>query len=132
MESLQIRTGQVSLNILDDAGNSRGVFTFNPTDIESAKRLVQMQQEFAVKQNEFNEKASTCETQEEKVNLLSEVVNYFRNVVDECFGEGSSQTLFGEARTLSMFEDFFNGIIPYYEQAKKQRMQKYTKKNAGK
>lgn len=39
MESLQIRTGRIRLEILDDTGNSRGIFSFNPTDVESAKKL---------------------------------------------------------------------------------------------
>ena len=39
MESLQIRTGSISLKVLDDLGNERGIFTFNPEDVKSAEQL---------------------------------------------------------------------------------------------
>lgn len=125
MESLKIRTGQVNLQIEDDAGNVRGIFSFNPQDVEAAKRFVALQQEFNAKQAEFDEKAKLAETTEQQVNLLNEVVDYFRGLVDECFGEGSSDLLFGNAKTLSMFEDFFIGITPYYQKASEARIAKY-------
>jgi hypothetical protein len=126
MESLKIRTGAINLEILGDDGVSRGIFTFNPDDIESAKQVFAIQQEYEVKQKEFEERAKACETPEDKINLMSEVVDYMENSIDRCFGNGSSEILFGKAKTLSMFEDFFNGIIPYYQNAKKARISKYT------
>ena len=53
MESLQVRTGQISLRILDDAGEERGIFRFNPEDVESARRVVSLQKELDEKQREF-------------------------------------------------------------------------------
>ena len=132
MESLKIRTGSVSLQILDDAGLERGVFTFNPEDIESAKRVIGLQQELEHKQSELDVKAENCETDEEKVNLLIEAVDYLEDLIDKCFGTGTSNLLFGDAKTLSMFSDFFEGITPYYEKASKARMAKYSKKPAKK
>lgn len=128
MESLQIRTGQISLMILDDAGDERGVFKFNPEDIELAKKVMNIQAELNVKTAEYEERSKFCETTESKVELLSEAVNYFKELVDTCFGEGTSALVFGDANTLSMFEDFFNGITPYFEKASKKRMEKYRKK----
>lgn len=132
MESLKIRTGSISLQILDDAGMERGVFTFNPEDIESAKRVIGLQQELERKQSELDTKAESCETDEEKVNLLIEAVDYLEDLIDKCFGAGTSNLLFGDAKTLSMFSDFFEGITPYYEKASKARMAKYGKKPAKK
>lgn len=129
MESLQVRTGQVSLMILDDQGNERGIFTFNPTDVQSAKQVLNMQEELEMKQKEFEERVAKCETNDDKANLLVETVTYFRNLIDKVFGEGSSQLLFGDAKTFSMFEDFFAGIIPYYQKASKDRMAKYNKQS---
>lgn len=128
MESLKIRTGQVNLQILDDYGNERGIFSFNPEDVNSAKRILELQDELKEKSKEMETKQAACETDAEKVNLLVETVNYFRDLVDSCFGEGTSQTVFGNACTLSMFYDFFEGITPYYEKASKKRMEKYTGK----
>lgn len=132
MESLQIRTGQVRLQILDDQGNERGIFTFNPEDVEDAKRALDLREEFDAKVKDFEERSAHCETNAEKMDLLSEVVRYFRGLVDQCYGEGSSQLLFGEAKTLSMFKDFFDGIMPYYQKASDARISKYKKEKSGK
>lgn len=126
MESLQVRTGQISLNILDDEGESRGVFKFNPTDIESAKKFMSFQSELDAKEAEYEERVKTCETAEDKMNLLSEICDYFEHIIDDCFGAGSSEVLFGGAKTLSMFDDFINGILPYYEKASQARIAKYA------
>lgn len=131
MESLQVRTGEVSLQILDDQGDVRGIFKFNPEDVQSAKNVVALMEDFKVKQVEFGERTKTCTTPEEQVDLLVEIVNYFENMVDQCFGPGSSQLIFGNSKTLSMFEDFFNGITPYYQKASEKRVAKYGVK-AGK
>ena len=128
MQSLQVRTGEIKLQILDDAGEERGIFKFNPTDIESAKKVYAFQTELGAKQAEFEEKAKTCETAEEKLNLLDEVCTYFNNLIDECFGAGSSQLLFGGAKTLSMYDDFIKGITPYYQKASEERVAKYSPK----
>ena len=128
MESLQVRTGQISLRILDDNGDERGIFKFNPDDVSLAKRVVELRQEIAEKQVDYEVKAASCETDEQKVDLLVEIVDHYENLIDKCFGEGSSNTLFGDAKSLSMFGDFFDGITPYYEKASKNRMAKYKKK----
>lgn len=130
MDSLQVRTGQISLRILDDEGNERGVFRFNPEDIESAKQFMALQDEVSQKKQEFDERAQNATTPEEQVELLSETVTYFKGLIDQCFGEGSSETLFGNANTLSMFTDFFEGIAPYYSKASKKRIGKYNTKAA--
>lgn len=127
MESLQVRTGQISLMILDDEGEERGIFKFNPDDVESAKQVVLLQKELEEKNAEFDKRVESCNTPEEKMELLSEMVSYFKGLVDKCFGEGTSQIVFGNASTLSMFFDFFEGIMPYYEKASKKRMAKYNK-----
>lgn len=128
MQSLQVRTGEVKLQILDDAGEERGIFKFNPTDIESAKKVVAFQSELSAKQAEFEDQAEKCETPEQKLNLLSEICDYFNNLIDECFGTGSSELLFGGAKTLSMYDDFIQGIIPYYQKASEERVAKYSPK----
>ena len=132
MDSLQVRTGQVSLRILDDAGEERGIFRFNPEDVESAKRVLELQDELVRKNDEFKEANKNCKTADERIALLSETVNYFRGLIDNCFGEGTSDLVFGNAHTLSMFSDFIEGITPYYAQASKKRTAKYRKQTAEK
>lgn len=125
MPSLQIRTGEIKLEVLDDRGETRGFFVFNPEDINSAKRLAEMQKEFEVTQAEFEKRSETCKTTQEQINLLDEVCDYYKGLIDNCFGEGSSEILFGKAKTLGMFKDFIDGITPYYKEASEKRMAKY-------
>lgn len=128
MESLQVRTGQISLQILDDNGDPRGVFKFVPTDIESAKQMMKLQEELHDKIDDFDKRVEEAQSADAKVEILSEVVDYFETQIDNIFGAGSSKILFGDAKTLSMFQDFFEGITPYYQKASKQRVAKYKKK----
>jgi hypothetical protein len=125
MDSLKISTGRVRLQIVDEAGNQRGIFSFNPSDIESAKRVIEIQKDFEMKNAEFQKRINAVETIEEKITILDELVTYFEKVIDDCFGEGSSQVLFGDDKSVDMFYDFFDGITPYYEKASKERMAKY-------
>ena len=57
MESLKIRTGEVRIRILDDRDEERGIFKFNPEDIETTKKFLNVQKEFEVKQKEFLDKS---------------------------------------------------------------------------
>lgn len=125
MESLQVRTGEIHLQILDDLGNERGIFTFNPQDVHSAKIILSLQDEFKEAEANFEEREKNCKTIQDKINLLDEVVDYFEGLIDNCFGQGSSELIFGKSKSLSMFEDFFNGIIPYYQKASEERIAKY-------
>lgn len=125
MDSLKISTGRVRLQIVDEAGNQRGIFSFNPSDIESAKHVIEIQKDFEMKNAEFQKRINAAETMEEKITILDELVTYFEKVIDDCFGEGSSQVLFGNDKSVDMFYDFFDGITPYYEKASKERMAKY-------
>lgn len=128
MQSLQVRTGQINLQILDDDGNERGIFSFNPEDVHSANKILSLQDEFDRAQEEFDIKSKQCTTPQEQAALLDEVVTYFEDIIDDCFGEGTSKLVFGNAKTISMFDDFINGIIPYYQNASKKRIAKYDKK----
>lgn len=130
MDSLQIKTGVVNLRILDDEGNERGIFKFNPEDIESAKRVIELQDKLVASEEAFAERCKDCKTAEEQLSLLTETIDYYKGIIDECFGEGTSQLVFGDAHTLSMFGDFIEGITPYYKKASEKRTAKYRKQPA--
>ena len=129
MEKLQIHTGQICLEIVDDHGETRGVFKFNPDDTAVAKRVFALQQSMEDKFVEYEEKCKKSSGAEDNLELLDDIIQYVKGVIDEIFGAGSSQLLFGDANTLSMFEDFFVGITPYFKSASEARVKKYSKKN---
>lgn len=129
MESLQVRTGVIALQILDDFGDVRGIFRFNPEDIESARKILALQKDLQVREKEYKDKADKAISAEDTLELLDEITVYFNTSIDECFGKGSSEVLFGGAKSLTMYADFFEGLIPYYEKASKKRMDKYKVKS---
>lgn len=125
MEQLKIGTGKISIKIVDDDGEERGIFKFNPEDIKSARKIADLIEEYKTKSVEYAERAKLIETPEDNVRLLDEIVDYFKTSLDGVYGAGTSTTLFGNASTLEMFDDFFSGIRPYYEKASKQRKAKF-------
>jgi hypothetical protein len=128
MEKLQIHTGQICLDVVDDHGESRGVFKFNPNDITTARKVFSLQETLNTKFEEYDKQFNEVKDDAGKsVELFEEVIKYCRDAIDEIFGAGTSQILFGDANTFQMFEDFFDGITPYYTKASKERVQKYQK-----
>ena len=123
----QVRTGLKSVKILDDFGEVRGIFKFNPEDIKSARKANDLVSEFKEKSKVFQERSAEIEGAAGQIALLDEIVDYFKSGIDSVWGDGSSKILFGDANTLDMFDDFFDGITPFYEMAAKQRTSKYIK-----
>ena len=130
MDTLKINTGAISLRIVDDNDNEQGIFKFNPNDIGTANKFFELMQEINSKQLQFQQKEAQIKDDDtkSKLDLACEVIEYFENKIDEIFGTGTSQLLFGNAKTIDMFSDFFNGIAPYYEKSSQERMNKYTRK----
>lgn len=130
MDSLKISTGVIPLNIVDDNGDSRGIFKFNPSDLGTAEKFMNMQNDFELKQIEFTHKVESLEQSQpnEQISFMNEVCDYFKNSIDEIFGDGSSNILFGDAKTFGMFTDFFEGISPFYQIEANKKMQKHTAK----
>ena len=127
MGKLIINTGAISLDIEDSDGTKRGTFRFNPNDILIAKRMLDIQAEVNEKMTEFQQREEAITKPEDKVAFLYEVTEYYRKMIDDIFGEGSSQILFGDAHTLGMIVDFIDGITPYFNKASEKRMKKYNK-----
>lgn len=127
MASLTINTGVVVLDIFHaDSDECRGQFKFNPDDIQLARRLIDLKDKFSTASKDFKSKSEKCVTEKDEADLILEISNFFIGQIDELFGEGSCELLFGETRTLGMFKDFFDGITPYFNKASKKRVSKYA------
>lgn len=87
---------------------------------------------------DYQERANILESNKKKdenglpVNLLDqiklqrELSDYFREKIDVTFGEGTSQTAFGETRNLDVCKQFFNGILPFFQTARAEKIAQYT------
>ncbi len=138
MSNISINTGEIRLTINDDESR---VITFNPNDLQFVDNLYNLLAELENKEKEYKRKESEIDKNTEvnsygipanlkdKLELLKETCSYMRDKIDTVFGEGTSQKVFGNANTLDMFEQFFNGVIPYIQNVRDQKINKYTKNN---
>ena len=133
---LQINTGIVSLAIMRD-GKDTGTLSFNPTDTLFAERFYALLGELQKSLNDYKARGIELSKKgfdqdgvpvnvEEQIAMQIQLCNYLREKIDKIFGEGTSQKLFGEVRNLEIYQQFFDGILPFFQQARAEKVAKYT------
>ena len=135
MDSIQINTGEKRLMVNDDPSR---VIVFNPQDITFVERLQSLYKELNSKQNEFEKRAKELDKVAEldeydipvnadaKLTYLRDLCSYMRGKIDDVFGAGTSQAAFGDTMNLEVFDQFFDGIMPYVEKVRAEKIEKYT------
>ena len=135
-DSIRIDTGVKRIMINDDPNR---VIIFNPKDVIFAEKFYAMIAEFRGKQNDFIARAEALDAVEEtdefglpintgeRIQLVREVCEWTRAKIDDVFGEGTSQRAFGDAISIPMFTQFFEGITPFIEEERSGQVQKYSK-----
>jgi DNA-binding XRE family transcriptional regulator len=135
-DSIRIDTGVKRILVNDDPNR---VITFNPKDIVFAEKFYNLIKKFEDRQSEFEGKATELDAQDEKdefglplntkerLELLKEICQFMRAQIDDVFGEGTSQAAFGDAISLDMFGQFFDGISPFIKHARSEKVQIYRK-----
>ncbi len=142
MKNLVIDTGKVNLTINDDPDR---VISFNPSDVVFAEKFYQLIRDFEAKEGEYQRRGAEIEANTkvsengipenigDGIALLREICEWVREHIDNIFGKGTSQVVFGDAMSLDMFSQFFTGITPYVEAARSEKTAKYRKdKSIGK
>ena len=137
MESLRIDTGVKRVMINDDPNR---VIVFNPSDVAFAERFYRLIGEFQDKQAEYQRRAEELEQNAvvnengipsnlaESLALLREACEFLRAKIDDLFGAGTSDKVFGDALSLDAFEQFFEGITPFVQTARSDKMTRYVSK----
>lgn len=131
-KGLKIGTGLKAIPIKDDFDEVRGTFKFAPGDSMAYSKLKVIVREIEKKQKEINAMIEEEKSDDEILEETNLLIQYMIDSIDNLYGKGSSNILFGESHdSIIMFEDFFNGIIPFYEEYRQQRVNKYTGKYKG-
>lgn len=139
---MKITTGRIEIPIERD-GETVGNLIFNPRDAGFAERFYGLIAEFETKEKEYKKKAAQLDKNKETddyglpknagegIALLREICEYMRAKIDHVFGVGASQLVFGDYNDPGMFGQFFDGVTPYIQQARGEKIAKYTggKKN---
>ena len=136
MENINISCGAVELTIDNDPAR---VIRFYPTDVASAQGFFSLASEFQRKQKEIQQKINDIRASDktefekslEAVQLEREAFNVMRQGIDNTFGAGTSDTVFGQRNTIDMVARFFNGVIPYVRKARQAEIERYTKQSDG-
>lgn len=137
MDSIRVDTGEKEISI-ERNGTVVGQLVFNPSDVAFAERFQSLYAELKIKLDENKEKAKEIDKHDEvdengiplnskeRLAFIREICEYMKTKVDELFGKGTSQMVFGDAVGLTMFEQFFQGITPYARGTRTKKVARYT------
>jgi hypothetical protein len=136
MDNIQIDTGVKKIHI-----NSGPEFIeFNPSDVTFAEKFYRLVKDFNAKQVEYEERHNKINENagvdangvpvnlSDGLTLVRDFCEFTRGKIDELFGDGTSQKVFGDTLTLNMFQQFFQGITPFIKVAREAKIAPYTKK----
>lgn len=136
MESLKISSGTIRIAINDDPEK---VIEFDPNDVLFAERFYSIYKEVEAKQAEYLKRSKELDAQvdldengipanaEEGIAFLREACEYMRSKIDYLFGPDASQKAFGDALSLDMIAQFFEGMTPFVEKARREKLVKYRR-----
>ena len=127
----------VRIAINDDPAR---VIEFNSDDVGFVERFYALIDNVEAKENEIKEKLEAIRKDQtessygmpnsirREVQLTAEMCRYMREQIDNVFGAGSSQTIFGDVNVPTMFGEFFTLIGPCISSARSGAVKKYTAK----
>ena len=131
METLRIDTGAVTLSINNDENRT---ITFYPTDVHFAEAFfnlvrdfMQRREDVSRQEEEIKESGGTAaERSAKEVELLRETYAFMRERIDNCFGAGTSEIVFGNHDSLGAYASFFRGVEPYVRKARTDELARYS------
>jgi hypothetical protein len=142
MGNLKIGSGIERITINDDPDR---VIEFDPSEVGFVERFYKVYHEFEEKQAEFEKRSKALDAEKDNVDengvpvnigegiaLMKDVCSYMRDRIDYVFGQGTSQVVFGDALSMERIGEFFEGMTPFVQANRSEKMAKYlTKKTSG-
>jgi len=138
LDSIHIDVGLKRIAINDDPNR---IIEFNPQDVVFAEKFYDLIATFEEKLDELQARSKELEAVKEvdvngtpinmteRFALVRDTCEFVKKSIDQLFGENTSETAFGDAASLDMFVQFFNGITPYIKAARQKKMAQYIKPN---
>ena len=131
MESLHIDTGAVTLSINNDENRT---ITFYPTDVHFAEAFFDLVRDFMQHRENVSKKeeaikvsgSTAAEMSAKEVELLRDTYAFMRERIDNCFGAGTSEIVFGDHDSLGAYASFFRGVEPYVRKARTDELSRYS------
>ena len=135
-ESIRVDAGLKRILI---NGDEKKVLEFNPYDILFAERFYALIEKFEQKRKEYDVRFEELEKSKvedvhglpknlpDSFALMRDIVGWLHNEIDTLFGPKTSKMVFGDQVNLDMVQQFFDGLFPFIEDARKERLKGYTK-----
>lgn len=135
MDSVKINTGEKQISINDDPTR---VIVFNPNDRLFIDKFYNLIHELQEKSREFEKREAdllkSSEVDEfgapvnfqEVINLQKEVCVYLRERIDHVFGNGTSQTVFGDSLNPDAIAQFLEGVTPFITKARQSKINDFS------
>jgi hypothetical protein len=139
MDSIKIVSGVKRIAINDDPDR---VIEFNPSDSNFRTRFYTTYRELMTqltlmgqREKELIDVADEDEfgiptSAGDRLALELESIQLARQKIDELFGAGTSQTVFGDEMSQVIIGQFFDGIQPFFESAVSDAVKKYARPKA--
>ncbi len=136
-QSLTIDTGVIRLAINNDESR---VIAFNPNDAIFAEKFYKMLGTLQSRFTEYRKQAEVVESKQEadangiplntgeRIELMKEICLFARGQIDELFGAGTSQKVFEDTLSIESIIQFFDGVKPFVQSARADKVAKYTNK----
>ncbi len=135
IDNIELGTGIKHIRINHDSAR---VIKFDPNDIVFAERFYALIAELEQKRLEYHERAAELERGAaldanglpgnvgESLALLHDMCVFMRGRIDAVFGDGTSQTAFGDTLNLDVIAEFFTGVTPFIRSARAAKIAPYV------
>ena len=132
--NISIDTGLIRIMI----NGGPAYIEFNPHDVLFAEKFYALMKDFSLKQIEYRRRSEEIDNNksvdvngvpsnyEDGLKLVHEMNDFTRKGIDTLFGEGTSDKVFGKSFVLEAYAQFFEGILPYVQQARTDKIAQYT------
>ncbi len=139
--NINIHSDEIILTINDDPNR---VVKFNPKDTVFAEKFYVLLGKLKEKLEEFKKRSEQLDLVtakddlgapinfQERLQVINDACAYMKSEIDVLFGTGTSMTVFGSSTQIEMFEQFLNGLLPFFEEVRAAKVATYTNKKASK
>lgn len=137
MESLNIETSKKRLCL---NGDESKVIEFNPEDLDTRKKFFDASKEIFQKQREYDIAVKEIESEQDDMKktekafeLEQNLYNLMKNIIDDIFGNGTSDMITDGKTNIFSLVNFIIAITPYFRAVTDKQKNKYTNnlKSAG-
>lgn len=144
MDTINISTGVKRIHIVRDDEVEADI-SFNPSDALFAEKFYAVYKEFMEKQAEYELKSKELDAHKDETDengipinidqgiaFINEVCTFMRGKIDQLFGAGTSEKVFGSTNNIESINQFFNGIVPFVNKERAEKMNKHISGNKSK